>query len=447
MTVPAGARTTLMSAEDQLSVAQWILSTAVQTLQAGVLPAVSGVPAARVERSARVLAWLSERLKRLDDGLPGTIPENVEREIHVLTESVEAVQRLLDSPPEAPAEALLADIDRLEGYLRAHPSGGADAVLGSVELAPGGRQEAILDITIHDASGFPGRAMIVLDQGLSPDQSLDPRNGSTGATAVAAEARLMRRLRAAGLKVPAVLAVETDAGVLGAAFMIVERPAGTGLATGSAAVLDLPRSEGLALQLAEQAGLLHALEADLLVADGALVEPEDGAGNLLEQIAGVRTVINDCSPPYPSVVAALDWLDSQAGRIVPQRAVIHGELGFQNVLTDGEQLAGLIGWRQGGVGHPARDLGSVKNAVEQVTSWDLFLEVYHDAGGPTCDPKTVDFYSVYSALWLYQKICRSSRICLETDARSLEYAETFAVLLPSLRLRLALAIARVSPTY
>jgi hypothetical protein len=54
---------------------------------------------------------------------------------------------------------------------------------------------------------------------------------------------------------------------------------------------------------------------------------------------------------------------------------------------------------------------------------------------------------VYSALWLYQKICRSSRICLETDARSLEYAETFAVLLPSLRLRLAREIARVTATY
>jgi aminoglycoside phosphotransferase (APT) family kinase protein len=100
-------------------------------------------------------------------------------------------------------------------------------------------------------------------------------------------------------------------------------------------------------------------------------------------------------------------------------------------------LTAVLDWELASFSHPARDLGYLRSTIEMMTTWEKFLDVYHEVGGVRCAPHTVDFYMLFSSLWLYQHLARSSSVRLEADARNIEYASSAALLLQNMRYRLA----------
>ncbi len=78
-----------------------------------------------------------------------------------------------------------------------------------------------------------------------------------------------------------------------------------------------------------------------------------------------------------------------------------------------------------------------------MTTWEKFLEVYHANGGYHCDPATVDFYMLFSSIWLYQHLARNSIIRMREDRRHIEYTSSYAVLWQNMRYRIARQMQQV----
>ncbi|MCG2621297.1 phosphotransferase family protein [Arthrobacter sp. I2-34] len=427
MTVDNDHRVAPASLSDELKVANWLLTNAVETLQCSVVPALESagqrLPAAHASRSAHILAWLSERLGNLSadpEAYAGV--HDLAGEIAQMGASADRVLELLNPPSPDTVSRAAIDVAGLEAYLRSDPLAGPDVCLGDVVQLPGGRSKTTLALTLHDAAGYPREVIMRKDQETK-------MNG----TSVVAEAGLLERLHRAGLKVPKPLRLETDPGRLGSAFLIMERLRGTTAGD----VFEPPANEGLALQLAEQVGLLHAIGVEDVADDPFLAGKDLTSEQLKAQLAEFRQTVEQYSAPYASVLGALDWLEAHVDGIEARQVLVHGDLGFHNVLADGNELTGVLDWELAHLGHPARDLGYLRSTIEMMTTWPLFLEVYHEAGGVECDALAVDFYMLFSSVWLYQHLSRTGRLRFESNARHIEYANSYMVLLPNMRLRLA----------
>jgi hypothetical protein len=74
--------------------------------------------------------------------------------------------------------------------------------------------------------------------------------------------------------------------------------------------------------------------------------------------------------------------------------VLHGDIGFHNVLVDNGRITGILDWELARFGHPAEDLGYCRTTVSRMMAYDDFRQAYEAAGGPHIDPRTHDFYTL-----------------------------------------------------
>ncbi|MGI5159248.1 phosphotransferase family protein [Microbispora sp. CA-102843] len=425
----------------EIEAVSWLLRNTVDVLQTSIRPALTGLPAAHATRCVEVLAAAVDQLVRLAE-TGGERPA-----FAALADELADVDRVeerlaaVKAPPEqqqAPAAGEGAptriglDAETLEAYLREHPGGGANLRLRHLERMSGGRSKSTYALTVAGAADLPGDLVIRKDQETLLNN-----------TSVVSEAKLLERLHRAGMKVPQPFHLESDPGRLGSPFLILERLRGTT----AGEVFDPPRNERLALALAEQVGLLHSIDVGTLADDPFLVTKDVTGDQLREQLAAFRATVDEFSEPYPSVLGALEWLDEHVRDFYEEVRLVHGDLGFHNVLAEGDELTAVLDWELASLGHPARDLGYLRSTIEMMTDWDKFLDVYHASGGVRCDPYAVDFYMLFSSVWLYQHLARSGQMRLKWDARNIEYAISFAVLGPNMRYRLARQLGGVLARY
>jgi len=161
-----------------------------------------------------------------------------------------------------------------------------------------------------------------------------------------------------------------------------------------------PRSQALALQLAEQMALLHRLPTEPFA---ALEVPTEAytPQQLRAGLEGFRGINAKLGFPSRTIEIALDWLARHIDQVKGPKAVLHNDLGFHNFLVDGEHLSAILDWELAHIGNPAADLGYVRDWVGQMTSWSRFMEAYHAAGGPEVDAATLDFYTLWCGVRLY----------------------------------------------
>lgn len=414
--------------ESEIEAVCWLLRNCVDALQTSIRPALTGLPAAHATRCVEVLAAGVDQLTRLAES-GGAVPDCL-----ALADELADIGRIggrlaaVKAPPAAPvagadaAPRLDLDAATVEAYVRALPDGGQTVRLRHLERMAGGRSKSTYAVTLEGTAGLPADLVIRKDQ-----------ETVLNGTSVVSEARLLGRLHAVGLKVPQPYRLEADAEPLGSPFLMVSRVRGTT----AGEVFDPPRNERLALALAEQMGKLHAVDVTTLADDPFLVIKDVTADQLRTQLAAFRATVEEFSLPYPSVLGALDWLDAHVRDFDEALTVVHGDVGFHNVLADGDELTALLDWELASLGHPARDLGYLRSTIEMMTDWDKFLDVYHASGGVRCDPHAVDFYMLFSSVWLYQHLARTGAARLGWDARNIEYAISYAVLGPNMRYRLA----------
>jgi aminoglycoside phosphotransferase (APT) family kinase protein len=374
------------------------LLNVVEALNRTVLPELSGGAKARAGECATILQRAAQSLGPADGAVAAELSRlaqyarplpadqwraAAELEGAALDQS-EAAIAAAAQPAEGPASRTFAP-ERLERYLRGHALGGDGLKVSSSRVLSGGRSKQTILVQLEGAKALP--ASVVIRQ--------DWSSAVTG-TSVVSEFALLKRVHEAGLRVPQPLLLEKSPEPLGGPFLVVTPMPGG--AQGD--IFAPPRSQELALQLAEQVALLHRLPPESFTALDVPTEaytPEQ----LRAGLEGFRGLNAKLGFPSRTIEIALDWLECNIGKVKGPKAVLHNDLGFHNFLVDGERLSAILDWELAHIGNPAADLGYIRDWVGQMTSWSRFMEAYRKAGGPDIDAATLDFYTLWCGVRLY----------------------------------------------
>lgn len=286
---------------------------------------------------------------------------------------------------DAAAPAPVAPIDE-RAALQAWIDGRPDAPrtrIDSVRTLAGGRSKITRLIEVEQDDGRP--ASWVMRQDTRLQLGLDAGR----------EFALLDSLNRAGIPVAMPILVEPSPSALGAPFMLTSRIEGRHV--GQFWGLD-EQSPHLLVALARLLGAIHSLPVDRV--DIA------GARDRLSPHAAVTAMLDDFEGRYRrqhfgrSIALALGfaWLRRNIDVGAQRTGLVHGDVGFHNILFDGDRLAALLDWELAHVGDPAEDIGYVHDAVVATMPWDDFLGHYHAAGGPPVDAAQLRYFSVWRAV-------------------------------------------------
>ena len=228
----------------------------------------------------------------------------------------------------------------------------------------------------------------------------DPPGRPSEPGSMAREARTIGAASAAGLAVPAVLAVAEDASQWGSAGLVMRRIAGETLARRILRDDTYAHARSVLLsQLGHFAAGLHAIPNAL-----DLPEP-DPLDVVRELLAGVE----DSSAVFELALAHL------AANRPPERApvIVHGDLRLGNVIvgsdgTDGPGgLRAVLDWELVHAGSPAEDLGwlcvrawrfGAEPAVAGLGTRAELLQAYRGSGGANIDEAELHWWELYGTL-------------------------------------------------
>jgi aminoglycoside phosphotransferase (APT) family kinase protein len=369
-TQPSAAREGQLASMDPTAARAYLLSIA-STLRATQRPDYRGDSAARINECILVLSHLA-----LDLGPPqGPITDAAETALY------ESVDKIAGSPQRS------FDPARFERYLRTHPAGGAATRIVASKLLQGGRSKQTVLVSLENQGpSWPNEMVIRQDWGKGvPNIS------------VVFEYYVVEALRRTGIKAPETLFLEISAEPMGAPFMAVTRL--NGCARGN--LFSPPASERMALQLAQQLGVLHSMPIGAFAAVPDLPTRAYTHLQMRAELEEYRRQYAAFDRPNPTIDAIFAWLSAGSEKISGPQSLVHGDLGFHNYLVAGDDLTGILDWELAHLGSPAEDLGYCRGDIEQMTTWTKFIQTYRAAGGPDIDARVLDFYTLWSGLHLY----------------------------------------------
>ncbi len=324
--------------------------------------------------------------------------------------------------PTASAALRHFDQTRFQVWLRASKVGGAGVSVTSSNVLQGGRSKLTVLLSQNGAVGLPDK--LVLRQ--------DWASSVTG-TSVAPEFEILKRVHAAGIRVPEPLLLEAGPEAMGSPFLLVG--ALPGMQVGD--LFDPPMSEALGLQLAEQLGRLHSMGDAPFVGLPGVSQRSFSTEQLRTELVSYRAVIGQFGEPSVTVDLAMDWIERKLSQVRGVRTLVHGDLGFHNFLVEGSHLMGLLDWELAHLGHPAEDLGYIRAWVEKMLPWDQFLAAYHRAGAPDSGAFAIDFYTLWGGVRLYALLLQARAAIVGGQLRDCEIALCCAHLIPVLLHRMS----------
>ena len=220
--------------------------------------------------------------------------------------------------PVDPAEA-----ERVAMWLRGRL--GTEATVVDAEVIGGGFSRRMWRVALR-VDGRPQHVIVRIEQG-----------GMFGTDTVT-EVKSMRALHAAGFAVPAVLAVEETAGVLGEPFFVMEQVPGV-------VRLDDQGLDDIIRSVAD----LHRVPAEVLDPSGRSAQEV-----VHDNIEYWRTMYREHAPESPLVEQGAEWLHEQLQPTGPS-VIVHGDAGPGNALFDGDRGLTTIDWEFAHVGDAAED--------------------------------------------------------------------------------------------
>ena len=212
-------------------------------------------------------------------------------------------------------------------------------------------------------------------------------------TTVATEFPVIQRMHADGLTVPEPLWLEPE-GELGPAFMILRQARGRNDISGWQSQ---PQSVDRFLQdLARQMALLHRIDPARC---GLEADPATPVSELIRRDIEHWSSLGGLQAPDapPLLRAARTWLLRHVPRDSGVARVVHSDIGFHNLLTDGGEITALLDWEFCHLGDPQEDLNYVRAFVERVGSWSRFLEYYQRQGGEPFREPDSRFWKVWGS--------------------------------------------------
>jgi aminoglycoside phosphotransferase (APT) family kinase protein len=331
-----------------------------------------------------------------------------------LTEAIRWEKNLLDSaiarmdeieravPREQGRDDNVIDPARLQAYLRRRP-GCEQLEVSSFRLIVGGRSRQTALLSLTKSGDLPTE--MVIQRGIPGQTVADVFLSET------AQHRLLSHLHAAGMRVPRPVLVESDPQWMDAAFLLVERVAGTPVQHDYWLPAD---SEKLVLGLARELALLHAQPVER-VGEGIRHAREtydtEGWRAELEQLATQW----ETTAHWPSITmsAVIAWLRENVDCLDDRRVVIHNDMVFHNILGQDDEITAVLDWEQASIGHPGEDLGYCYPVVIMVTSWDKFIEAYRAAGGAAIPQRQIDYFALRAGLRLMNLVVAGGRDSFE----------------------------------
>lgn len=286
---------------------------------------------------------------------------------------------------------LAEDLAPLEAWLSAQ-LGGVCRIHSAKRLSGGAIQQNWL-LRLDDAAGTE----LVLRR--------DAAAGVAESHGRAAEFALLRAAQAAGVMVPAPMALCTDRDVVGGPFLLMAKCEGIGF--GPRVVKDLalaPDREALAGRLGAELARLHRIappRPDLAF----LGPPPDYPAQA--EIDRVRAGLDALGAARPGLEWALRWAERHApatARVV----LTHRDFRTGNYLVDARGLSAILDWEFAGWGDPMADLGWFCAACWRFGRADLeaggiaprapFYAGYEEVAGTPVDDAAVRYWEVVAHL-------------------------------------------------
>jgi aminoglycoside phosphotransferase (APT) family kinase protein len=392
---------------------------------ARLLPEMEGNARASVEECARTLFRTALHLDPAAHGVTATITD-LKSEAAALAGMEAAASSLLGALVAAdPGEVVGGrgfDRAALSAYLRAHPLGGDNTRIIEARLLAGGRSKQTVLLQIEGARDLPADIVVRRDWA-----------SSVTGTSVVSEYELLRVVHQQGIKVPQPLLLETSPNALGSPFIVMRRVAGQALGD----PFTPPPSAGPVLDLARELGKLHSLDAGLFAGMQGVVEENITRQQLHEKLTAYAQVIASFATPSVSIDAALAWLHDHLDQVECHKTLVHADLSFHNLLCDGDSLGSILDWELAHIGNPALDLGYLRSVVTQKVEWETFLDAYRQAGGPSIPASTIDFYTLFASIWLYQLLLQARAAIASGQVADMEIAHVCAHFIPALLARVS----------
>jgi len=327
---------------------------------------------------------------------------------------VDAATDMMDVTPET-----------LQNCLRA--LGHAEARVIAMRIVTGGRSKQTLLFSADGLVDLP-RDLVM---------RRDIQTGTLG-TAVVDEFELLKALHANGVNVPKPYICVEDASLIGTPFLLMRAVAGA--VAGESIVAPTARYKVLAaapelarvhkVPLKEVQGLpmfARAVEKNPLCESEALYELWS------KQARGSSSIAE----------AAFRWLLANAPHVTPHRVLVHGDYNFHNLLFEGDGLSAVLDWELAHIGHPAEDLGYIKQCVEQTVRWDTFMAAYRAAGGIEVTARDVTVFTLLTTLRLMTYILRSRAFFEAGNTDSIQKLEVSVHFMPRLLRQVANEMRRI----
>lgn len=216
---------------------------------------------------------------------------------------------------------------------------------------------------------------------------------------VAREYPVMRAAFDKGFPAPDALWVDTDHHLLpGGDFLVMRRSPGKtgGNVFGASEALSDELVEVLASGVAQLHGLPPLTElGDLTNAirlDRWDISLQEATRRYIRDWFDIFT--ESSHAPSPTLVSLYGWLFDNIPDAPGRPVLLHGDIGFHNMLIDQGQLSVLVDWEFAHIGDPAEDMAYIRNTCGNIP-WDSFRKRYEAAGGAVIDPVRLHFFQVW----------------------------------------------------
>lgn len=238
--------------------------------------------------------------------------------------------------------------------------------------------------------GYSKQTYIVrLDEGGGEKTIVIRKDGyglPTGSSVVS-EFGVLKQAHALGVPTPEPLWLEPDTKPFATAFMAVSHVTGT-LAS-YAVPTDAASRAAWTDELARVVALLHGST----VRHGADVREV-----LRNDIADLRRrVLERERQPHPGLSIGLAWLETHLDDLANRPAcLVHGDIGFHNMLMHDDRLVALLDWEFNHLGDPVEDLAMIRPFLQQIDGWPRFRAAYEAQSGLRFDPVSARYFSVWT---------------------------------------------------
>ncbi|OCC23726.1 hypothetical protein MB02_11255 [Croceicoccus estronivorus] len=97
----------------------------------------------------------------------------------------------------------------------------------------------------------------------------------------------------------------------------------------------------------------------------------------------------------PATVAIFRWLLANVPESDIVATLVHGDIGFHNMLLDEGELVAVLDWEFAHIGHPGEDLAYAFNAGGNDLDWSRVIRAYEAAGGPAIPRRHFEFFRIF----------------------------------------------------